>query len=170
MNRFPVFWQVLFAGLALMAIFWFFSSGTAKALFDFLLTTVGLIIGLMVQYFSNGINTVIGATGFGETLFAISLYFVLGPLAVFVTMCGIFVGIYTLIVRPAYVWSRTKELLVDVLGSLFWVYLIIAVLFLPLFAAYFFEIDLSEDILQAITFLWISSALIIGFWFFFIKK
>ncbi|WP_443646691.1 hypothetical protein [Candidatus Ponderosibacter sp. Uisw_141_02] len=100
MSRYSVFWQVLFAGVLLMFIYWLFVSGVAKTMLDIVLSFFGILVSGASKVFASGVEKVRNADGFIETVFAIIFYFFFFPCMVVGFVCGITVLLVTVVTQP----------------------------------------------------------------------
>ena len=83
MKRYPIFWQIFLAGLALMLVYWFFSSGNAKGLASAALSVFGFIFALPLKYLAYALSEVREAEGFFDAVFHIVMFFYFVPLILF---------------------------------------------------------------------------------------
>ena len=79
MNRYPVFWQVLAAGLALMLVYWLFASGVAKSIGQSLLSLSVVVPTFVWDFFSFYSNEMKESDGFFSKVLTTFIVFMILP-------------------------------------------------------------------------------------------
>jgi hypothetical protein len=79
MSRYPVFWQVLAAGLALMLVYWLFASGVAKSIGQSLLSLSVVVPTFVWDFFSFYSNEMKESDGFFSKVFTTFIFFMILP-------------------------------------------------------------------------------------------